>query len=186
MSAPSGVSRYSQSAATRFNAALPADPASRAACITFVPPNAKLISASEKSLNAAISGPPAKTTARRAWSSLRTPSGDASNACNTEVAAPFRTDASALAAPSTTAPALRANPSDPSADFANSASTCAPKPASGFALDRSARANRFLRVAISTLCRVPVTQQPRPGKLCFRSGTTAPSGPATKRMRRSR
>src|SRR5690606_13117807 len=38
------------SAATRFSAALPASPASRAACITFVAPNAKPNSDSEKSL----------------------------------------------------------------------------------------------------------------------------------------
>src|SRR5690606_24211514 len=42
--------RYRSSATTRFSTARPAPSASTAACITFVPPNAKPNSASEKSL----------------------------------------------------------------------------------------------------------------------------------------
>ncbi len=36
--------------------------------------------------------------------------------------------------------------------------------------------------AVQAVVRADATQQPRPGRLRFRSGTTVPSGPATKRI----
>src|SRR5690606_1434757 len=70
--------RYSTSILMRFSAASPAPWPSTAACITFVAPNAKLISFSEKSLNAGTISPPAWAAAFRAARIFRTPSGDAS------------------------------------------------------------------------------------------------------------
>ena len=90
-----------------------------------------------------------------------------------------------LAAPSATAPALRASPSEPSAALASSRSTMSPRSAGTWTSAFSARANSFLAAARSTWTRSAVTQQPRPGRFLFRSGTRAESGPTTNRMRSS-
>src|SRR5690606_24258172 len=179
------VPRYLSSAATRFSAALPASPASRAACITFVAPNAKPNSDSEKSLCAGISGPPAYATARRACAILRTPSSDASWAWSTASALPLRTAASTFDAPSATCPALRARPSAPRAVRASRRSTVAPRSGGTVTSFFRARAKSFFVAAWSTYRRSAVTQQPRPGSLRPMSGTTVRSGPATKRSRAS-
>src|SRR6185369_5500311 len=53
--------------------------------------------------------------------------------------------------------------------------------AESFAL--AAREKRPFFAAVSTASRLAATHMPRPGSLRPRSGTTWPSGPATKRMR---
>ena len=116
---------------------------------------------------------------------LRTPSAEASAAWSTASASPERTAASTLAAPSATAPALRASPSEPSAALASSRSTMSPRSAGTWTSAFSARANSFFAAARSTCRRSAVTQQPRPGRFLFRSGTRAESGPTTNRMRSS-
>src|SRR5690606_20994467 len=70
--------RYAASILMRFSAASPAPWPNKAACITFVAPKAKLISFSEKSLNAGTPCPLAWATAFLAARIFRIPSGDAS------------------------------------------------------------------------------------------------------------
>ena len=87
-----------------------------------------------------------------------------------------------LFAPSATAPAFLASPSAPSADPARSPSTSAPSSLGTPTSALNARAKSFLATARSTWFRSAVTQQPRPGRLLLRSGTTFESGPTTNRI----
>src|SRR5690606_17505497 len=113
----------------------------------------------------------------RAAPVLRVPSSAASLACVASRAMPERTAASTLAAPNTTCPALRASPRAPNAAFASRESTMPPRSGGTATCRLTARLKWFFVAALSTVVRLNAVQQPRPGRLRFRSGTTDESGP---------
>ena len=91
-----------QGARKRVRTALLSGPASSAACTTFDRPNAKSncaeVNASRTAIDRSLVGVPAQ----RWRSSLRTPSGAASDACSSATASPSTSAASTLAKPATT------------------------------------------------------------------------------------
>src|SRR4051794_26236595 len=154
-----------------------------AACITFDRPNAKSKSSPERTSTTGIVDIASPRRLRNAPASFRRPSAPASCAWMSAATDPSAIAASTLANPAVTAPALLASASAWRRSARSAASISWGSVGDGLtSADLKARLNKRRRTASSTMARVAVTQTPRPGSRRFRSGTTAPSGPSTKRI----
>src|SRR3954469_6245889 len=154
-----------------------------AACITFDRPNAKSKSSPERTSTTGIVDIASPRRLRNAPASFRRPSAPASCAWMSAATDPSAIAASTLANPAVTAPALLASASAWRRSARSAASISWGSVGDGLtSADLKARLNKRRRTASSTMAPVAVTQTPRPGSRRFRSGTTAPSGPSTKRI----
>jgi hypothetical protein len=113
------------------------------------------------------------------------PSGLASMACTRAPLAPASNQEFTLPEPVATRPALLQMLKSSSARFVKSAFTNSGRSSLTLTLARKVRGNARLVTALATASLWQVTQTPRPGNLRAMSGTTWPSGPATKRTRSS-
>ncbi len=172
-------------ALTRESALSPAGPASSAACITFVRPIAKSTSPSKISMTGSVS-PPRQNAGGRAAQPWRPRRAGLRRHGSAPPPALRRGPISTLAKPATSDPALRASDRRRSAPLREgdrrrrSASPARPRPLAEAAAEEPASAPPSRTCSASA-----VTQTPRPGSFRRRSGTTAPSGAATKRISRS-
>src|SRR5262245_15670691 len=159
-----------------------APPSAAAACITFGRPMAKLISAPVNSQMVAAGPSPDLVKALNLPSSFAIPWAAPSAAWMSTTAFLRAISASILANPATARPALLARLSASASRRAINRSTRSGRSAGTDTCRLRLRAKAFCRTAAATAARVPSTHTPRPGRRRARSGTIAPSGPATKRI----
>src|SRR6185437_14225655 len=91
---------------------------------------------------------------------------------------------STLSKPSTSAPDRRAMPRSPSMRVTSAFSARSARSVVAVTCVLAAREKSFFSTALAMAWREASTHRPRPGSLAATSGTTTPSGPATKRNRR--